>query len=312
MKNKFSLSEIQFIFDRIKQAPKQRVIQNFVLNLLIFVAFEIVNQFVQAIVMIVAMLPSMLREFSESGAITAEISGTSELLLMLFLTAVCIALCFLYCLVIERRPIRTMGLTKRRLIPDYLIGAVIGVGMMGAAVMLSWAGGGLRYIGAENSIPWGTMLAFLCAWMIQGFSEELNFRGFFMMTLGTHNHRLSAVIGSSVLFAAAHLLNDGISVWAVCNLTLFGLFAALYFLRTDSIWGIAAIHSMWNASQGNVFGLKVSGINIPATFLHFEQTEGHTWLNGGAFGPEGGAAVTVVLLIGVIVMFLLPQRKTNA
>jgi len=311
MKNSIRLTEARPVFTRVRQEPKQRVIKSTVLNLLIFLSFEIINQMTQAVILNIAMIPALIRAYRETGTAEIDLSSAGSLLLMLFLTAVCIALCFVYCLAIEHRSIRSMGLTRKKALSDYLIGAGVGILMMSAAVLISWAGGGLSFSGTETRIPFGYMLAFLCAWMIQGFSEELNFRGYFMMTVGTHHSPLAAVGISSVLFSAAHLFNDGISFFAVCNLTLFGLFAALYFLRTDSIFGVAALHSMWNAAQGNLFGLNVSGIEIPATIFRFVQNDGHTWLNGGAFGPEGGAAVTLVLAVGIAAVFFLPQRTVD-
>lgn len=310
MKHSFSLRETEPVFGRIRSAPQQRVVKNLLLNLAIAVLIEIICIGMQITAYIAVAfgqaIVDALRGKTDDN--TAGIIADS-MAFSLFLTAICVVLCMLYCLVLERRPLRTLGFAKRHSLRDYLIGAAAGFLLMSGAVMLSWAFGGVTFAGIAENIPWGTLVILFLGWMIQGFSEELNFRGYLMMTLGTHHKPLTAVAVSSLAFAAMHLGNDGIGVFPIVNLTLFGVLAALYFLRTDSIWGIAALHSVWNAVQGNFYGCLVSGIENNAAILHFEQVSGMEWLNGGAFGPEGGAGVTAVLLLGIVILWLLPQKK---
>ena len=94
------------------------------------------------------------------------------------------------------------------------------------------------------------------------------------------------------------------------NLTLFGVFASVYFIKRGSIWGIAAIHSIWNFVQGNLYGIKVSGTESSCSVFSSVSAEGKTLINGGDFGLEGGLAVTVVLVIGIL--FLLTRRAKDA
>ena len=117
-----------------------------------------------------------------------------------------------------------------------------------------------------------------------------------------------AVFSNAVIFAALHLLNNGISVLAFINLVLFGVFASLYFIKRGSIWGIGALHSMWNLVQGNFWGLRVSGIASECSIFRSTMVEGRSIINGGAFGPEGGLGVSGVLLIGICILL----RKKNS
>jgi len=113
---------------------------------------------------------------------------------------------------------------------------------------------------------------------------------------------------SSVMFALLHIFNDGISVMAIVNITLFGLMMALYMLKQGSIWGVCAIHSAWNFVQGNVFGVQVSGMPLTESLFVSELT-GSKWITGGDFGLEGGLTVTIVLLAGIVVI-MLRKRKS--
>ena len=71
-----------------------------------------------------------------------------------------------------------------------------------------------------------------------------------------------------------HLANSGITVLAFLNLTLFGVFASVYFIKRGNIWGIGALHSIWNFVQGNFYGIRVSGIETSCTVLESVTAEG--------------------------------------
>ena len=126
-----------------------------------------------------------------------------------------------------------------------------------------------------------------------------------MISSARKNSVIAAVLTNSLLFALLHSLNSGLSPLAVINLFLFGFFASVYMLKSGNIWGVAAIHSIWNFAQGNLFGMQ----GMPSVFV-FEQT-GKPLLDGGAFGPEGGLPVTIVLLTAILcVLFISPKKET--
>jgi uncharacterized protein len=69
------------------------------------------------------------------------------------------------------------------------------------------------------------------------------------------------------------------------------------------LWGVFAIHSFWNWAQGNLLGLEVSGSTIGGTTLLNLKANGNDLITGGAFGPEGGLAITLVLIAGCAFLF---------
>ncbi|MBR3267637.1 MAG: CPBP family intramembrane metalloprotease [Oscillospiraceae bacterium] len=307
MKHDLHLSDTAPVFARIRREPGQHVPKGLLILVLIFALITLLDAAWQSIL-------AFLISFSMCSFMPADRAKhffdapSRSVLLMLFLTAVSITLTFLYCRLIERRSARSLGITKQHFLPDYLLGFFIGTGMMAASVFLALAGGAVRFCGISKQIPGGMILLFLAGWIIQGFSEELTFRSFLMMSAGTYHTPVTSVFVSSLLFAAAHLANDGISIPAFLNLFLFGVLTALIFLRTDSIWCGAALHSFWNMAQSNFFGLKVSGLDIGASILSFEQTDGKALLNGGGFGLEGAVGTTAVLLAAISLVFLMKQR----
>lgn len=130
-----------------------------------------------------------------------------------------------------------------------------------------------------------------------------------MLSIARKNSVAAGVILNSLVFSALHLLNSGISVLAIVNLFLFGIFASLYYLWRGNIWGVAAVHSMWNFTQGNVFGILVSGGDFGTSLLTSTVSNSGTLLNGGAFGLEGGLAVTIVLAAGIVFVALANVKR---
>ena len=132
-----------------------------------------------------------------------------------------------------------------------------------------------------------------------------------MVSIARRSSLPVAIIANSLFFAALHLLNSGITVLAFINLTLFGIFASVMFIRRGSIWMVGAVHSIWNFVQGNVFGIKVSGMDIDCMLFESEITD-MAIINGGSFGLEGGLAVSVVLIAGIVLMSLPKKSAAEA
>ena len=113
------------------------------------------------------------------------------------------------------------------------------------------------------------------------------------------------------MFSLMHISNANFGIIPFLNITLFGIFAAVYMLKRGSIWGVAAIHTVWNFMQGNIFGFSVSG--NPKFNSVFDTTLGEVGsiLSGGEFGLEGGLGATVILLIALVVVLAMPAKKSE-
>ena len=175
-----------------------------------------------------------------------------------------------------------MGFTRKKAVSDYLTGLFIGLLMFSVAVLIAFLCGTLTYNGFVLGDGIYLLLAFLAGFIIQGMSEEVFLRGYFMISVANRSPILLAVLTNSVLFALLHIYNNGIDVLSLINLVLFGIFASIYTLKMNSIWGICAVHTAWNFVQGNVFGIRVSGSHIKHLYFLFRQKAG-TIINGGAF-----------------------------
>ena len=231
----------------------------------------------------------------------------------LFSTAAMVIGCILFCRYVEKRSLVSMGFVKKGAVPEYLFGLFIGFLMLFSAlglctlsgqISMPWQYGhySLKYA------PWASIMIFFAGYLIQGLSEELLCRSFLMVSLSRGHKPWICILANSLLFSALHLFNKGITPLAFLNLTLFGIFASIYTLRRGSIWGIAAIHSMWNFTQGNVFGISVSGMNRAPSLFYVDLSRFPSWFGGGSFGLEGGVTVTAVLMISIAIVWMTPTK----
>ncbi len=215
--------------------------------------------------------------------------------------------------VFEHRPLWTIGMERKEWLSKYLRGALVGSVMISAAVGLPAMFGYIQLQGNSSGVSVATMgaLILFMGWVVQGAAEEVLFRGFLLQIIGSRFGVIAGVLVTSILFALLHIFNASLGVIALINLMLFGVFAAFYTLWEGSLWGVFAVHSFWNWVQGNLFGMEVSGLPVRLEALIDLKEVGPDWFTGGAFGPEGGIAVTLLLLAGIAVLWLLESRKQS-
>ena len=216
--------------------------------------------------------------------------------------------CVLYCLWFEKRRSDTLGFVKERKVSQYLIGAALGAGLFAAAFGICALFGSVE-ITALNSFNPVMLILFLAGYLIQGLAEEVFCRGYLMVSIGKRYSTVTAVLVSSLVFAALHLMNPGLTLLAFFNLFLFGVFMALLMVRYNNIWIVGGLHSLWNFVQGNVFGIEVSGTGLSTSVMSSAIDENKAFINGGSFGLEGGLAVTFVLLAGCVFVLISLYRK---
>jgi membrane protease YdiL (CAAX protease family) len=127
-------------------------------------------------------------------------------------------------------------------------------------------------------------------------AEEIVFRGYVLRTLETWRGWPLALVASSVLFGLAHAANPNVTGLALANIALAGVaFALAYRLTQARLWLPIAYHFLWNYAQGPLLGFPVSGLGFAAAAR--ATVQGPPAWTGGPFGPEGGLAVTALLLL---------------
>ena len=148
--------------------------------------------------------------------------------------------------------------------------------------------------------------------MIQGMAEEVMCRGFLLTSISRCHSVTTAVLVSSAVFSLLHILNpSGFLHLPLINIFLYGIFASMLFLRTESIWFCAGFHTAWNFTQGTILGIPASGLKLPSIFTAVIN-DNLSVINGGDFGLEGGLGVTVILVFGCLILFLIGKTRNKA
>ncbi len=293
---------------------------NWALELLIFLAVFIVVSLGQMVILLPVQIVMLFMNKSymlalQTGDMDLAMQASTEIatsnaytITMLFSTISMTLLTMLFCKLIQKRKMTTLGFVKKGILKEYGLGLIVGFVIFSLAVLFCVVTGSLELSGISSTFAILPFVLFFVGYMIQGMAEEVLCRGYLMASIGRRYPMWIAVLLNSLFFAVLHLGNDGMSVLAFINLTLFGIFASVYFIKRGSIWGIGAIHSIWNFVQGNFYGIKVSGIETSCTVFDSVVIEGKTLINGGDFGLEGGLAVTLVLVIGTVILLLMPAK----
>lgn len=294
---------------------------NIVLEILVFIAVFLVSSIAEMIIMMPIQLVLMFTDPNYiNSAVNGDVAGAMEAanaltqsnamtITMLFANAGIILVVLLFCKLIQKRKVTTVGFQKPGMWKEYLSGLGIGFVIFTVAVLICVMTGSLKLQGLSPSFSVGVFVLFFLGYLVQGMGEEVLCRGYFLVSVSRRYPLAVGIIANAVLFAALHLLNNGITVLAFINLVLFGVFASVYFIKRGNIWGVGALHSIWNLAQGNVYGIRVSGMQTSCSVLSSEMVAGRELINGGDFGLEGGLAVTFVLVAGTLILLVTRQQR---
>ena len=317
------------LFER--SVPMQETAQTkkgllWILELLVFVAVFLVASIAQGFATVPMQLVMLFSDKAYMAAVASgDVAKLTEVSMevtqrlmesdgymigMLLSDIVMMLIVFLFCRFIQKRKLRTLGFIKKGMLKEYGLGMLLGFAFFSVCVLLGVLFGGLKIEGISPEFSIGIFVSYLLGYMVQGMTEEVLCRGYFLGSYARRYPVYAAVLANSLLFASLHLLNSGISVLAFINITLFGIFASIYFIRRGSIWGIGAFHSIWNLVQGNFYGIKVSGTPVGNTLFTTQAIAGKSLWNGGDFGMEGSLICTIVLTCGII--FLYTRKNKDA
>lgn len=272
---------------------------------------------IAAVILIALLRPSLVTgpdpqalgqaiDVSLSRGITGYAIGFIPFLVFLGLT-------WLWVRLVDGRPFHTIGLRTKRPLFEWLRGMGLGAGLLIFSVLLALPMGWMKFegIGDPDSAAWQVVTwpaLYLFFFLIQGPAEEVISRGYLMPVLGARGGAWVGVIVSSLVFALMHALNPNVGVIPIVNLFLAGAFAALYALKEEGLWGVFGWHTAWNWVQGYLVGLPISGMEVEHPIFNLAEI-GPDWYTGGAFGPEGGLGVTIVMALGIAYLLWLLHKK---
>lgn len=190
-----------------------------------------------------------------------------------------------------------------------------GLGMAGGALLFCAALGALYLAGAYRVtaiVSWSVMIKPFFMMVVVGFLEEILFRGIIFRILQNWLGSWTALFLSVVVFALAHMGNQGATAIALGCVAAAGLLLSAAYMVTQRLWLGIGFHIGWNFTQGGLFSVPVSG--HPAEGMIQGILTGPGWLTGGAFGVEGSAlALAAVLAAGIALLaYAVKQRQIVA
>jgi uncharacterized protein len=217
------------------------------------------------------------------------------------------ALVLAWVLFVERRPLRTIGLTPGGGASSFARGLAIGFATIGAVVAAIWAAGGYQprafasaFFTPHDLIRIGIL--FLC-FVVQAGVEEIIFRGWLMSALARKLNVALAVILTCAAFTFLHY-SRGQEPLVTANVFLFSAFACLWALKARNIWGVMGWHVGWNWLLATGFALPVTGFDMGVSALLVKLVPyGPDILTGGSHGPEG-SAICLIFFVGAVATLL--------
>jgi membrane protease YdiL (CAAX protease family) len=193
---------------------------------------------------------------------------------------------------------------------DWLVGSLLGAATLIIATLTATLFGSFKFALTEARVfpTVGKTLAIsFLIFVFAAAAEEVVFRGYPLQTLTRANLVWLGIAITSILFALVHQGNPNqnaakvTKIMAFGNTALAGVWLAVVYLKTRSLWLPLGVHWAWNWMMAAVLGLPVSGITklTPNPLLRATDM-GPAWLTGGPYGIEGGAACTFALLLSIV------------
>ena len=212
---------------------------------------------------------------------------------------------------LDRRRLSGLGFRADRLWwRDLACGIGVAFSLVSAIFIAFWFLGWISirsWRATTGSTPfWGALAVQLGLYACSATYEEILCRGYLQSNLreglrlpilGARGAIAAGWILSAVLFGLMHAGNPHATLLSSTNIILFGALLGLIVIIRGSLAIPIGLHLGWNFSLGNIFGFTVSGLAPETSILALRQRgAGVVLWTGGAFGPEGGLLMFLILV----------------
>ena len=193
--------------------------------------------------------------------------------------------------------IRHMGERRHDDLDGHGAGRQLGIGVLAGFLIMSAAVGVAAILGVYGIVAFQSggdmaMIVFQ-AGIFAGFMEELLFRGILFRWIEEFAGSWAALAVTSLLFGLAHAMNPNATVLtSVAIMFEAGILLGAVYMLYRSLWVAIGLHFAWNVTQGFIYDVPVSGIQVEG--LVEARLSGPDWLSGGTFGLEGSVIALVI------------------
>lgn len=185
-------------------------------------------------------------------------------------------------------------------------GTILAVVLMSLIVGIAALLGGYRIVGIGTGGSW-EMLIFAAGFQA-AVVEEVLFRGIVFRFLEEFAGSWAALLLSAALFGFMHAGNPNATALSSFAIAIeAGVLLGGAYMLTRNLWLAIGIHFGWNVTQGLVWDVPVSGIDVDG--LVQSQASGSDLVSGGAFGLEASVvAMVLATATGAYLVWLSIQR----
>ena len=183
-----------------------------------------------------------------------------------------------------------------------LWGLVGGTIIFSVAVAIAAAMGIYRIVGIGSLN--GLLPALIASALFPAVSEEMLFRGVLFRWIEEFGGSWAALLLTSCVFGAAHLMNPNASTIAAVGIAFeAGVMLGAAYMLTRSLWLPMGLHAAWNFTQGEIYDIPVSGTKVDG--MVDAQLSGPPLLSGNGFGLEASLiAIVVATAFGLWLLWL--------
>lgn len=210
---------------------------------------------------------------------------------------------------LKNKPISSIGFSNINLdYRDLLLGFAIGSISMVLVFLIVITFGKAILVYSILTPKWDKfILSDLILFILVGFAEEIVCRGYIVTILNEVETKYMTAFISSAIFALMHILNPSVTLLSLINIFLVGLLLCYMRFKFKNLWVSIGYHIAWNYFEGTVFGFQVSG-TVQKSIYETQYIQPNI-INGGLFGPEGGLAVTFVIILSFIILNYFPKQE---
>jgi membrane protease YdiL (CAAX protease family) len=230
-------------------------------------------------------------------------SDIADLMISIAATACVILVYWLFVRFIDRKPNRDLELKGAA--GEWGIGVGLGAGAMALTIGVIALLGGYRVTGHNGP---EVLVGILSMALVSGITEEILLRGVVFRLMERWLGSITALAFSAALFGALHIFNPNSSWLAAFAIAIeAGIMLGAIYMLTRRLWAAIGLHMAWNATQGGIFGVKVSGTEVPG--LLTSEAPGSTLISGGAFGAEASLpAMIICTALGLSILWKAHQK----
>ncbi len=158
------------------------------------------------------------------------------------------------------------------------------------------------FLSFSKDLKIGIIIILAILVLMQGFLEEVVFRGYLMTRLAAKKGKWIAILLSSIFYLVFRMSNPTTSKIDLLNIFLISVVMSLLYWYFDNVLVIAIFHAFWNCISGLVFGFNLSGIKLSDSIFTVAAISDKQILIGGSYGIEGSIIATVFFaILGLLV-----------